>query len=244
MRTIRRLLTIAVATIIMVSAFAVPAFAGPEGTLLARINNSRANAGLAPVEMYWDLTDDARAHSGAMMQAGYIYHNPALSGVTGVWEKLGENVGVGLDANSLHDAFMASSGHRANILGDYNYVGVGTKTSDDGLLWVTVIFMKAAPGLNGGGSTTTTTVAPTTTTTVAPAPVPDPEPAPEQAPATTTTTVPAASEQSSGTSSPSSGSSGSQPTKTVRTSSASSDEPTGPIYTSYGKPDYRAAIAH
>ncbi|MGI9665484.1 MAG: CAP domain-containing protein [Acidimicrobiia bacterium] len=178
MRNLRRVFTIAVATSIMVAAFAVPAMAGPEGTLLSRINNSRAAAGLAPVEGYWDLTDDARAHSGRMMDTGSIYHNPALSGVTGVWQKLGENVGVGADANSLHDAFMASASHRSNILGDFNYVGVGTKTDDAGILWVTVIFMKAAPGLNGGGETTTTSQPPpTTTTTAAPAPAPqDPTP--------------------------------------------------------------------
>ena len=37
---------------------------------------------------------------------------------------------------------MNSSGHAANILGDYNYVGVGTDTSSDGTLYVTVVFMK------------------------------------------------------------------------------------------------------
>jgi hypothetical protein len=78
---------------------------------------------------------------------------------------------------------MNSSGHKANILGDYNYVGVGTG-SKDGYLYVTVIFMKKgstsppattttttaadSPGTTAGSSptTTTTTIAPTTTTTM------------------------------------------------------------------------------
>lgn len=166
MRATNRILGLVAAVAMLVAALAVPAWASAEGTLLSRINASRANAGLPPVEVYWDLVDDARAHTDAMIAAGHIHHNPSLSGVTGVWQALGENVGVGFDANGLHDAFMASSGHRSNILGDFNYVGIGAKTGPDGLVWATVVFMRADPGLNGGA--TTTTAAPTTTTTAAP----------------------------------------------------------------------------
>ena len=172
-----------VAITVMVVGIAIPAFAGPEGTLISRINSSRSANGLAPLETYWDLTDDARAHSAAMMDRGEIFHSTSLGGVTGVWQALGENVGVGVDLNALHDAFMSSSSHRSNILGDYNYVGVGVKTDEAGNSWVTVIFMRAAAGLNG--ETTTTTQPPATTTTTTPAPVPEPEPEPE-----TTTTQP------------------------------------------------------
>jgi hypothetical protein len=183
MRTSSRVLVLCAAVTVMVAAFAVPAHAGPEGTLLSRINASRANAGKAPVEVYWDLADDARNHASNMMSAGSIYHNPGLSGVTGVWHALGENVGVGADANSLHDAFMSSSSHRGNILGDYNYVGIGSSTGADGLLWVVVIFMRADPGLNGATETTTTQdQAPTTTVPAEPvASTPDVGPKPDPA---------------------------------------------------------------
>jgi hypothetical protein len=189
MRVRNRLLTVLAATSMLVATLAVPALAGPEGTFLSRINSSRAAAGLPPVERYWDLTDDARAHTNRMIDAGHIYHNSNLGGVTGVWQALGENVGVGIDANSLHDAFMGSSGHRANILGNYNYVGIGAKTDADGLLWVTVIFMRAEPGLNGGGDATTTTTAPPTTTTTQPnAHLPESTTTTTAPPTTTTTT--------------------------------------------------------
>ena len=95
------------------------------------------------------------------------------SSVTGVWQALGENVGVGLDANQLHDEFMASSGHRANILGDYNYVGIGTAVDESGLadLGNGDLHAGRTGPSTGGGETTTTTSAPvysptTTTTTV------------------------------------------------------------------------------
>lgn len=173
MRTHHRILILLAAVTVLVASFAIPAQAGASGTLLSRINASRAAAGKAPLETYWDLTDDANGHTSRMVSEGRVYHNPSLSSVTGVWQALGENVGVGLDANQLHDDFMASAGHRANILGDYNYVGIGTAVDENGLIWATVIFMRAEPGLNGGGETTTTTTAPvssppTTTTTVAP----------------------------------------------------------------------------
>jgi len=185
MRTSHRYLIMVLAVAVMVFGMAIPAFAGPEGTLVSKINSSRAANGLAPLETYWDLTDDARVHSSRMLDKGEIYHSSSLGSVTGVWDALGENVGMGVDLNGLHSAFMNSSGHRANILGNYNYVGVGVKTDDNGVHWVTVIFMRAAPGLNGGDTTTTTTQAPATTTTTQPE-----APTTTQAPATTTTTQP------------------------------------------------------
>ena len=42
---------------------------------------------------------------------------------------------------------MASPSHRANILGDYNQVGIGVSVADDGRLWVTVVFMKGPADL-------------------------------------------------------------------------------------------------
>jgi hypothetical protein len=184
MNTSRRILVVLCAVTMLMATVAVPAHAGADSTLLSRINASRAAAGKPPVEVYWDLTDDARAHTARMLADGKVYHNPSLSSVTGVWEALGENVGIGFDANQLHDAFMGSPGHRANILGDYNYVGIGTAIDDDGLVWATVIFMRAEPGLNGGSEPTTTTAAtPSTTTTTTVAVKPPSTPAAADAPA-------------------------------------------------------------
>lgn len=73
------------------------------------------------------------------------------------WQRLAENVGVGgmrsscslseLDTNTdrvvsaLHDAFVASSGHYKNMVGDHNQVGIGVHIDPDEL-WVTVRFAK------------------------------------------------------------------------------------------------------
>ena len=218
MRATRRYLILLAAASVFIALFAVPAMAGPAGQFISKINSSRSAAGLPPVQGYWDLSDDARRHSNSMAERGELYHSGSLGNVTSGWTGLGENVGVGIDVSGLHQAFMNSSGHRRNILGNYNYVGVGVTVDDEGFMWVTVIFMKAPDGLNDPvettttvpPTTTTTTMSPnlpsppttttttqpaptTTTTTKAPAPATTTTQPPPSAPATTTTTQPAPS---------------------------------------------------
>ncbi len=62
--------------------------------------------------------------------------------VTSQWSRIGENVGFGPNVAALEQAFMNSAPHRANILGDYNRVGVGATRDSKGTLWVVVDFLK------------------------------------------------------------------------------------------------------
>lgn len=153
------------------------AWASPseEAEFVSLINQSRASAGLAPLSVHGDLVTGARNHTARMIPTGTIFHSTSdqLSAVTTGWLVLGENVGKGGSTSSLHNAFMASPSHKANILGDYDRVGVGVGHDDGGKVYVTVLFMKSKAAL---APTTTTTQAPTTTapvsttTTVAPTP--------------------------------------------------------------------------
>ena len=155
-----------------------------EAGFLAKINASRAANGLAALSVDGGLRSHARNHTQDMIDAGEIYHSSSdeLKAAAGSgWSKLGENVGRGGTVDSLHKAFMASAGHKANILGDYNYAGIGTASSD-GVLYVTVVFMK-----KGGGSTTTTTAPAATTTTEAKSTTTT---QPKTTTTTTTTTIP------------------------------------------------------
>lgn len=154
-----------------------------ESEFLAKINAERAANGLGGLTMEGGLQAHARKHTQDMMDANQIYHSTSaeLQAAAGSgWSKLGENVGRGGSVGSLHQAFMNSSGHRANILGDYNYVGIGTGTKD-GVLYVTVVFMK-----KGSTQATTTTTSPPPTATTKP----PPQPPSTTAPTTTTTTLP------------------------------------------------------
>lgn len=116
-----------------------------ETEALALLNSARAAEGLAPVSMHSDLTDDALAWTLHMQGDGRLSHNPNLAAVTGDWDKLGENVGLGTSISALHDAFMDSPGHRGNILGDYDSVGIAVVAETESKLWITVVFMKSLP---------------------------------------------------------------------------------------------------
>jgi hypothetical protein len=164
-----------VAFISTVLGVAATADSGTESEFVSLINSTRANNGLGSLEVDGGLRAHARNHTQAMIDNGGIFHSSSaeLSAAAGSgWTRVGENVGSGQTPSSLHTAFMNSPGHAANILGDYNYVGVGTNTDVNGSLYVTVVFMKK------GETAPPTTEAPPATE--APAPPP-----PTDSPATT-----------------------------------------------------------
>lgn len=179
-----RFLTLSVVLTLLLSALPAQADQADDASFISYVNQSRAQVGLGPLTGFWDLTDDAAVHTAEMLAAGQIYHssNAQLAGYTTGWASLGENVGMGPNTQLLHQAFMNSPGHKANILGDYDRIGVATDRSAEGTMFVTVLFMRtAAP------TTTTTTEAPTTTQ----APTTTTQPTPTtQAPTTTTTQSP------------------------------------------------------
>lgn len=190
----QRLAALALGIVVFAGSTAIAA-ASPseEAEFVSLLNQSRGAAGLAPLSVHNDLVIGARNHTAKMIPTGTIFHSSSaeLSGVTTGWSVLGENVGKGPNPSVLHQAFMASPSHKANILGGFDRVGVGVGHDAEGRVYVTVMFMKSA---NAPAPTTTTTTTPapatTTTTTVANAPAPSsptttapqPDPAPEAAP--------------------------------------------------------------
>ena len=117
----------------------------PRARMYHATNNSRLNNGVHRVDIHWTMSRLARRHSIAMANKGYIFHtaNPSAFYLDGVhWATWGENVGVtGGTVSSIQNAFMQSTGHRANILNQrFRRVALGTYRDDAGLLWVTVFF--------------------------------------------------------------------------------------------------------
>lgn len=124
---------------------------GKEQEFLGLINEERTSRGLSALAFETDLRDVARAHSREMAEHGSIYHNDNLANeVEGNWTILGENVGMGGTVASLHDAFMNSQAHRANILkDDFNEVGLGVVLDGDGYIFVTQVFAHRTDGSTG-----------------------------------------------------------------------------------------------
>ncbi|HVE76124.1 MAG TPA: CAP domain-containing protein [Actinomycetota bacterium] len=125
------------------------------------LNHERGANGLAPLA--WDpaLVHNARAQSERMAASLTIFHNANLAGdfAGGGWTALGENVGVGMDVGGLHHALVFSPSHRANILGDFDRVGMGVVHAN-GMIYLTQVFMKTGgssevgAGDSGGGTAT------------------------------------------------------------------------------------------
>lgn len=108
------------------------------------INDARGANGLSGLARSWDLDAVARQHSARMAGAGGIFHNGSLAAeVPNHWAALAENVGVGPSEDAVHNGFMNSPGHRANILGGYDKVGIGVVESG-GLAFITEVFWKSA----------------------------------------------------------------------------------------------------
>jgi peptidoglycan hydrolase-like protein with peptidoglycan-binding domain len=79
-----------------------------------------------------------------MASKNSLYHNPNLTSDVKNWRWVGENVGYGGDSRSLHQAFMNSAPHRANILDrDFTEVGIGVVVRA-GRVWVAEVFRKPA----------------------------------------------------------------------------------------------------
>jgi uncharacterized protein YkwD len=126
-------------------------------TTLDFINASRDEFNRPPLKRSRILAAYARAHSKRMAKRGDLFHsdlNVELPRSGSFLELprsgsfLGENVGVtalGIRDNTtpaerLHDAFMASPGHRANILSPrFRRIGVGAASNRDAI-WLTEVF--------------------------------------------------------------------------------------------------------
>ncbi len=114
-----------------------------------KLTAARRRAGQPDIRLDRHLSRIARKHSSKMMSQRLLHHTPAarLRRHLTDWEVIGENVGVGGTVASLHDAFMQSRPHRANILeSGFQHVGIGTRQAR-GRLWVTVVFEEGSnPG--------------------------------------------------------------------------------------------------
>lgn len=148
---------------------------------LSKINGLRSSVGAPALQLDGNLSGLAQSWASHLADQGALSHASDLSvGVSAPWTKLGENVGLGPDTNTIFQAFVNSSGHYANLVDpSFTHIGIG-------VVWVGGTQYTAHRFMASGGS------APQ-----APAPPPprnDPPPPPPTTPATTapapTTTAP------------------------------------------------------
>ena len=119
----------------------------PEWDFLRRTNEARRAHQLPPLQMAPGLAAVARDWSAAMASQQELGSNPALSSDG----KRAENIGHGLSVAHLQSAFLSSPHHLGNLLGDFNYVGIGVVSSSSGTFWVTLDFVKSEQPLASVG---------------------------------------------------------------------------------------------
>ena len=124
-----------------------------ETRMIRLINAERTARGLPALRANLQMIRLGREWARTMATQWRVYHRPNLADVVdGDFVRLADNVGfTRLEGasdrtlvNRLHKAFMQSSGHRRQILGRYNQVGVGLYRTSGGAMFVAVNFISGA----------------------------------------------------------------------------------------------------
>ncbi|MCW3466846.1 CAP domain-containing protein [Chitinophaga nivalis] len=117
--------------------------------ILYYTNKFRQSKGLKPLQLSDEASREARQHSRDMASGrtgfGHEGFEDRIAHVSKQMGRIGnaaENVAYGtLDAEAVVDGWIKSPGHRKNMLGDYNLIGIGT--ADKGrITFFTQVFIK------------------------------------------------------------------------------------------------------
>jgi uncharacterized protein YkwD len=118
----------------------LPAYTTQQRRIAELVNQTRRSNGRGALALHRRLTDKAQAWAEHMAAQGRLSHSNLATGVPAGWRALAENVGVGSSIVEVHNAFLRSGGHRANILGNFNHLGTGY-ASGHGRVWICQVFM-------------------------------------------------------------------------------------------------------
>ncbi len=195
--TRRRLLTALVAVGVVIgglfvaplSAQAAASVAIP--TAVARIlsdtNALRAAGGLAPLTESTQMDTVAQNWSAQMFTNGALTHNPNYSTqIPSGWTSAGENIASGYSYDVVVEAWHQSAGHYANIMGNYNAIGIGYYELN-GQTYFTQDFGNYSSVPSPAPKATPS---PTPTPTAAPSATPTATPSPSSSPTQTATPTP------------------------------------------------------
>jgi uncharacterized protein YkwD len=119
--------------------------------ILYYVNLYRLKHHLSPLKMVNVISLEARKHSQDMATHVMPFgHNEFNGRIKRLYQQIKESGGGAenvayykLDAKKLVDAWMASPGHRRNILGPYNLTGIGIAHGKKGWAYYTQIFLTA-----------------------------------------------------------------------------------------------------
>ncbi|MEA2477269.1 MAG: hypothetical protein QOF16_1223 [Actinomycetota bacterium] len=97
-----------------------------EKCMIRKIDGARARHGLRRLDTDKQIAYVARRHARTMARRNYVFDDANLPSKVTRWRSLAANDGEGRGCKRTFKALMHDSAHRANIMGNYNFVGVGT----------------------------------------------------------------------------------------------------------------------
>ena len=166
------------------------AHAGENETIYSLVNDARWSQGSAGLVRNPALDAVAADWADALAAAGTLSHNPEYSNqIPSGWSSAGENVAQGHSGGAaMHEGWMNSDGHRANILGNFTDIGIAYLEAG-GTTWGVEVFANY-PGSVGPSASAgaVAPAAPEESAPVAEAPTVEPPvtvPAPASAPVPT-----------------------------------------------------------
>jgi len=138
----RRLLLLLVVPLLAVGLTACQPNSAQE-QVRAAVNESRRASRLPELRDDWIVRSKAQAWADHLAQAGSLSHSKLSDGLGALpWTAVAENVGYGGSIAAVHDQFMRSSGHRANILDRrWDVMGAGHAVGRDGRVYVVHVFV-------------------------------------------------------------------------------------------------------
>lgn len=112
-----------------------------ESDFASRIASYRSANGQGALTRDGSLDSYARSWAKTMAESGQLSHSNVAS-LSPPWTGAGENVGMGGSVDGIFEALASSSGHQANMLGDFTHLGVGVYRASDGALWTAHVFTR------------------------------------------------------------------------------------------------------
>ena len=191
----KRLLSLVMVAMLAISAAALPNAGSPSFTAYASanyasaqmegyarqvagiVNRERAANGLSPLK-YSDKLSEAALVRAEEIQSAFSHTRPngtrcftAMTEAGINYQSAGENIAYGQrNPEEVMNSWMNSSGHRANILGSYEYIGIGVTYKNGTYYWSQ--FFASSNDLSGeiitlGNTATSATTKSTTAATSA-----------------------------------------------------------------------------
>jgi uncharacterized protein YkwD len=92
--------------------------------------------------MIWDgsLTTYARNHAQYQASVNHLHHSN-IAALLGPFSVVGENVGIGPNVGTIHQAFLASPEHYRNLADPvFTHAGIGVFVDGAGRTWTAHVF--------------------------------------------------------------------------------------------------------